>query len=294
MGRRAKPLQEQVALLRKRGMIIAEPEKARQILLEIGWYRMSFYWFPFETRYPDRMNPTHQFRQGTRFEDALLLYAFDFNLRNVLMRPLERIETAFRTYIIYHVSSRYPDCPEWFADAKVVSSAHARQFDHSIYQMLRRTQPELELHHRRFPRDRFAPAWKTLEFMTFGAMINLFNSLNSNSLRLDVARHFGIHNLEVFGSYLEVIRDLRNLCAHGNILFSYRPDSIPRGPALGGKMTPTRNLRGAMSVVEYFLSVISARLDKEFKNQIHALIDEFSRSPGAAKVLHHISGFRLR
>ncbi len=269
-------------------MIIAEPEKARQILLEIGWYRMSFYWFPFETRYPDRMNPTHQFRPGTTFEDALHLYAFDFNLRHALLKPLERIETAFRTYLIYHVSSRYPDRPEWFADPKVVSASQARSFDRSIYSVLRRTQPEIDLHHRRFPRDRYAPAWKTLEFMTFGALLNLYESLNSDSLRLDVARHFGVHNPEVFNNYIDIVRDLRNYCAHGNILYSFKPAKIMRGPANGGKSELPKNLRGALMVVDHFLGVISERLQEEFASETAQLIEEFSRSKGTRRVLSRI------
>lgn len=288
MGRKAKPLQEQVALLEKRGMIIAEPEKARRILLEIGWYRMSFYWFPFETRYPDRFNPVHEFRRGTRFEDALSLYAFDFNLRNTLLKPLERIETAFRTFMIYIVSTRYPDRPEWFADPKVVSDVHARHFERSVYSVLRRTQPEIELHHRRFPRDRFAPAWKTLEFMTLGAMWNLFESINSDSLKLDIARHFGVHRLEVFCNYMEIVRAVRNLCAHGNILFSYHPPKILRGPAMDGKAEPPRNLKGALAVVDHFLGVISERLQIELRMDLKALIEQFSRSPGSAKILSSI------
>lgn len=290
MGRKAKPLQEQVRLLEKRGMIIAEPEKARRILLEIGWYRMSFYWFPFETRYPDRMNPLHEFRPGTCFEDALLLYAFDFNLRHTLMRPLERIETAFRTYLIYSISSRYPDNPEWFADPRIVGPVHARQFERTIYNTLRRTQPEIELHHRRFPRDKFAPAWKTLEFMTFGAICTLFYDLKSDSIRQETASHFGIHNPEVLCNYLEVIRILRNLCAHGNMLFSWRPPHIMRGPAMGGKIDPPRNLKGALAVVSHFLGVISPRLQRETENKVKELITEFSKSPGSARILESVFG----
>lgn len=223
MGRRAKPLQDQVALLQKRGMLVHNPEKARQILLEIGWYRMSFYWFPFERRYPDVMNPTHEFRPQTTFEDALMLYAFDFNLRNALLKPLERIETAFRTFIIYHVSTRYPESPAWFADQHVVGKTQAQSFERVIYNPLKRNNPEIMLHHRRFPRDKFAPAWKTLEFMTLGTMCNLYESLANHNIKHDIARHFGVDSESIFENYMEVIRGLRNICAHGNVLYSYRP-----------------------------------------------------------------------
>lgn len=290
MGRKAKPLQEQVRLLQRRGMIVSDPEKARRLLLEIGWYRLSFYWFPFETSYPDRLNPNHQFKQGTLFRDALLLYAFDFNLRNTLIKPLERIETAFRTYLIYAVSTRYPDSPEWPADPRVVSPAHARHFERSVYIPLRRNNPEIQLHHRRFPKDKFAPAWKTLEFMTFGSLMTLYESLNSDSLKMDIARHFGVFDMEVFVNYMGIILSLRNLCAHGNILYSFRPEHILPGPAMKGSIS--RNLRGALIIVEFFLSQISQRLLKETRMLLRQLVAEFSASPGSADVLRRISGFR--
>ncbi|MDE6812004.1 MAG: Abi family protein [Muribaculaceae bacterium] len=298
MGRKAKPLQQQIDKLRQRGMRIDDPEKAGHILLEVGWYRMSFYWFPFETRYPDRMNPYHEFRRGTSFEDALMLYAFDFNLRNTLLKPLERIETAFRTYVIYTVSSRYPNIPEWFADPRVVTPVHARQFERAVYAPMRKMNPEIILHHRRFPHDRFAPAWKTLEFLTFGAIFNLYESLLSDSLKLDIARHFGIHSLDTFLSYMEIIRALRNLCAHGNVLYSYRPAAVrvnEISEVSHNSHTPQlpRNLAGAMKVVEHFLGIISNRLLKEFRHNLKDIVATFATQPGTAKVLRHTSGFSL-
>ncbi len=294
MGRRAKPLQDQVALLQKRGMLVHNPEKARQILLEIGWYRMSFYWFPFERRYPDVMNPTHEFRPQTTFEDALMLYAFDFNLRNALLKPLERIETAFRTFIIYHVSTRYPESPAWFADQHVVGKTQAQSFERVIYNPLKRNNPEIMLHHRRFPRDKFAPAWKTLEFMTLGTMCNLYESLANHNIKHDIARHFGVDSESIFENYMEVIRGLRNICAHGNVLYSYRPPKIRCSTQLKGAPSIPGNLRGGLHVVEFFLEVISQRLLKEFKEELADLVHTFSAAPGARRVLHEISGLHAR
>lgn len=293
MGRKAKPLQEQVDLLIKRGMRFDEPERARQFLLEIGWYRMSLYWFPFETRYPDERSVEHRFREGTDFRDALLLYAFDFNLRNKLLKPLERIETAFRTFLIYQVSTRYPDSPTWFADTRVVTPAHARAFERTVYQPMRRQNPHIQLHHRRFPADRFAPAWKTLEFVTLGTICNLYSSLTSQHLRQEIARHFGVAQEDVFADYMGVIRGLRNNCAHGNVLYDFRPGEIPLGPALNGTHAPRSNLAGAISVVEHFLKVISERLLQEFRKDLSDLLHEFAVSRGTRHVLGDIAGFKL-
>ena len=38
---------EQIRLLRQRGMIIDNEDKAKEVLLDVGYYRLGFYWFPF-------------------------------------------------------------------------------------------------------------------------------------------------------------------------------------------------------------------------------------------------------
>lgn len=294
MGRRAKPIQQQINLLRSRGMIIKDEAKARDIILEIGWYRLSLYWFPFERRFPDVFAEQHQFIEGTRFEDALMLYAFDFNLRNMLMRMLERFETAFRTFVIYHVSTRHPESPHWFVDTNVVSKQHAANFEKAIYLPLRKLNEDIILHHRRFPRDKFAPAWKTLEFVTFGAVCNLYSSLLSHQLRSEISRHFGIENPQTFDNYLEAMRALRNSCAHGNVMYAFHaPVELHRKPA-EIKHGNTHNLESSLRVLHYLLRQISARLAKELKNEIDSLLKKFVASPKIHHVLHHIAGFDIK
>lgn len=295
MGRKAKPLQAQIELLRKRGMIIENAERARNLLIEIGFYRMSFYWFPFETRYPDRLDPHHEFLPGTTFNDALMLYAFDFNLRNALLKPLERIETSFRTFLIYAVSTTYPDSPCWFTDRHIVGDAQAKNFERTIYMPLKRNNVEILLHHRRFPHDKFAPAWKTIEFMTLGSVCNIYSSLTNHNLKHTIATHFGVFQESVFENYLEIIKSLRNICAHGNVLYSYRPQSIRRNNRdHDNTQNNPSNLRGALNIIEDFLEVISPRLHKEFRRELNAIVKEFSTSPGTLQVLKKISGLHPR
>ncbi len=107
MGRKAVTLDEQVSLLRSRNMTISDELKAKEILFDVGYFRMGFYWFPFEQTYPDKHHRDHLFKEGTNFDDAVKLYYFDFNLRNILLKPLSRIEIAFRTKVVYIISNHY-------------------------------------------------------------------------------------------------------------------------------------------------------------------------------------------
>lgn len=48
----ATTIQEQIETLRERGMSIDDEGKAIENLSDIGYYRLGFYWFPFEKTYP--------------------------------------------------------------------------------------------------------------------------------------------------------------------------------------------------------------------------------------------------
>ena len=61
-----------------------------EILLDIGYYRLGFYWNPFE------INKKHEFINGTNFSDVLHLYYLDVDLRNLLLKYIKRIEINFR------------------------------------------------------------------------------------------------------------------------------------------------------------------------------------------------------
>ncbi len=90
-------LDEQIALLKNRGLIIENPQRLRQYLRFIGYYRLSGYfrrscvgYFQIEG------DPLHRFQLNTTFDQTLRCYIFDRKLRLMIMDAVERIEVAFR------------------------------------------------------------------------------------------------------------------------------------------------------------------------------------------------------
>lgn len=51
-------IEEQITKLVERGMVIEDIEKAKENLLDIGYFRLGFYWFPFEKSYPRKQKET--------------------------------------------------------------------------------------------------------------------------------------------------------------------------------------------------------------------------------------------
>lgn len=274
MQKRATTIEEQLNLLESRGLNIHDRAKAGENLLDIGYYRLGFYLFPLEETYPSLTDRTHQYIKGASFEDAINLYYFDFDLRIILTRYLNRIEVALRTALIYHLSNKYKDNPIWFVSPSIVERNYAADFGKVIYTPDFRRNPVIARHHQRHPNDRFAPAWKTLEFMTFGSILKLYESLRTKSDKIEIAKTFGIRQVVTFENYMHTIRSLRNACAHGQLLYGLKLSRrIRRGPARYIEKN-SANISGALDVVEYIMGKISQNRVLEMRESILALSDK--------------------
>lgn len=274
MTKLATTIDKQLDLLKSRGLTIINENKAREILLDIGYYRLGFYLFPFEKTYPNLRNRTHEYIGGAAFEDAVNLYYFDFDLRLMLMRFLNRIEIAFRTTLIYNLSNKYDSNPIWFVSPGIVNRSYAREFENKIYTSDFKRNPIIHRHHLKNPNDRFAPAWKTLEFMTFGAVLKLYEQLKEPKDKIFVANKFGIRQVVTFESYMHTVRQVRNVCAHGLLLYDLcLTRRINRGPA---HQTPQEsgNIIGALRVIKYIMEQISTNRAAELSASIKSLYDK--------------------
>lgn len=285
MGNKATTISEQIELLKERGMIIENPVKAEEVLLDIGYYRLGFYWFPFEISYPKKLRRLHLFKEGTNFDHIVKLYYFDYNLRNILLKFIYRIEVNFRTFLTYSLSNEHKDSPTWFVDPSVVLSSYIQSFDGEVYNKMRKN-PILRHHHQTHINDKYAPAWKTIEFMTLGEVIYLYQAIRSVNSKRSVAKHFGLNNTKTFDSYISVIRVVRNHCAHGNILYDIAlPRSIRRGPANIANSQDYQSLSGVLRVIHYMIGCVSKNRQEDFKRKLIALFSKYDEVSAVSSII---------
>lgn len=285
MTKLSSTIDEQLTLLKTRGLIVEDERKAREILLDIGYYRLGFYLFPFEKSYPRLFNRTHEYISGATFEDAVNLYYFDFDLRLLLQRYLNRIEIAFRTSLIYHLSNKYKSNPIWFVTAGIVNRSYATEFCNKVYTSDFKRNPIIRRHHQRNPNDRYAPAWKTLEFMTFGAVLKLYEELKERDDKMFIAHEFGIRQVVTFENYMHTIRQVRNVCAHGLLLYDVcLSQAIRRGPASNNPEERT-NIMGALRVIKYVMGQVSENRAADMCKGVRHLYEELCTASPNLKVL---------
>lgn len=291
MEKLATNVDEQIAKLESRGMTICDKDKAKECLLDIGYFRLGFYWFPFEESYPRKMNRDHKFKEGTNFDYAIRLYYFDYNLRNIFLKYINRIEINFRTKLIYHASNRYKQDPFWYQNSKYVNMAFL-EGDVMEKAMKDVSKEEIIIQDMKVHKRSISPAWKAMEFFSFGTAISLYDNLKEGPLKCEISNLYGMSSPNNFLSYIDTVRKLRNYCAHGKVLFDKNlPEAISNGP-LGYLGNSKTQLFGAYRVLEYLLGQVSQNRAEDMKQEIKAL---FNKMPDdiVKQIILQNSGFQL-
>ena len=266
MGNVATTIEEQIQILTERGLIISNNEKAKEILLDIGYYRLGFYWFYFQDPV------THNFEEDVLLEDIIDLYYFDFDIKMLLLRYIYRIEVHFRTQLVYYVSNHYKNNNTWFSDPKIVNNEILQEFN-SIYYKLRTNNNILIKHHSKYPGE-FAPAWKVFEFLTFGQIFKFYTNLKNTELKKQIAGIYGFRDIALLNNYLISLVNIRNICSHNGVLFDFnQPKGIMRIPNLKYRFKTgnTTNLNASIRLLLFMLSKVSVNrannLEEDLKKE---------------------------
>ena len=102
-------VEEQLQLLKDRGLTIRDDERTAVLLEVVSLFRLS----PYMRHFQHAGNPDHRFLEGARLADIVTLYLFDRELRNLVMDALERVEVAVRACIGNTMAIRYDDA-HWY------------------------------------------------------------------------------------------------------------------------------------------------------------------------------------
>ena len=131
-----KTVPEQIEHLKELGLIISDDAKAFEILSDIGFYRLGFYMFPFEKKYPAKVGRDHVVKEGISLDTVLRLYYFDFELRLMLLKYISRIEVHLRTTIVNYMSAKHHNKDTWFVDDAIVSANRLADLERELRQLI--------------------------------------------------------------------------------------------------------------------------------------------------------------
>lgn len=217
-----KTIEEQIAILEDRGLIIDDEESAKKFLANLNYYRLSAYTLT--------LRKDDQFYENVHFSDVMQIYNFDMELRAVLMYLLESIEVSMRTYIGYFHGKTYGALGYYNASSFEDEERFNKFTDDYKNAIMEYGDKEVFVQHHNDVYDGKFPIWVLVELLTLGTLSRLFKNLPKD-IRNEICKsHYGKINDEYIGNWLQGCTILRNICAHrGRIYNRQIPFSIRLG-----------------------------------------------------------------
>jgi len=212
MGKVAKSLPEQLALLKSRGLTIADEPFATHCLAHLNYYRLSAYRFPFTV--PGNRD---QFQPGTTFQQIWDLYHFDRTLRRLILEGCKRVEISARSRFAFEIGHQLG--PLGYLENRHFSDhlIHAKTLT-KLHSEMERSKEVFIKHHRDTLKMPWPPAWVIVEVASFGAVSNLLGQVQPPALRQSIADTYHLDE-KTFCSLFHHLSIMRNTAAHHSRLW---------------------------------------------------------------------------
>ena len=221
-----KTIDEQIDILRDKGLTISNDDKTKDILLRenyffINGYRHLLFKGPKENIFID----------GSSFDELYALFCFDRNIRNVMFKYLLIVENNLKSIFSYHLSGKYGYKEKEYLKMSnfVTDISKRRQVADVINKMKRQIKTNAKQHTATLhylTNYGYIPMWILVKVLSFGLISELFMILKPEDQK-EIAKYYKMdaYDMTVF---LPIMSNYRNLCAHEDMLYTYRTQrSIP-------------------------------------------------------------------
>lgn len=211
-----KSFDDQIKLLRDRGLIINNEEEAKFMLSNVNYYRFTAYLLTFKSE-------GDNYKKGTTFELISEIYKFDRELRGLLTALLGNIEISFRTYIAYTLAMNH-GASGYLNKNNFIDSSFHNGFLLSLEKEKGNNSNKLFIKHHNEKYNGQLPIWVATEIMTFGMLSKLYANLlpgDKSYIKNNLCRV----NPKLVDTWLQSLTHIRNQCAHyGRIYNTLFPD----------------------------------------------------------------------
>ena len=221
-----KNLQEQVDILKERGLVIKDEEAVKKILLKENYFFINGYRHMFI-----KQKGSDTFIDGTTFDELYATFNFDRRIRNIFFKNLLIVENNIKSIISYQLSKKYGYREKDYLNVDNFNQdpLRRRQVNDVISKMKRQIRVNGEKHTATMHyinKYGYIPMWILVKVLSFGIVSELYAILKYEDQK-DIADIYGI-DPQTLILFLSIVANFRNLCAHEEILYDYRTQkSIP-------------------------------------------------------------------
>ena len=217
MKKEFKNLNEQIEILKQKGLIINNPEYAKDVLFRENYFFLNGYRLLFMKSNVDR-----RYVDGATFEELYSMFLFDRELRNILFKNILIIENNIKSIISYQLSLKYGYREKEYLVPKNFTSN--KEKSKQVIDILKKMKRQINFNASQHSATShyinnygYIPLWVLVKVLSFGIVGELYSILKKED-QMGIAE---IYNLDVdtLANYLTILSNYRNLCAHEDIVF---------------------------------------------------------------------------
>lgn len=219
-----KTLDEQLEILKGKGLIIDDIEYARNIILRENYFFLMGYRHLFY-----KSDGSKTFRENTNFRELYALFTFDRQLRNIIFKNVLIIENNCKSIFSYVLSHKYGYKENDYLRPQNYVQSHDRQ--KQVNDLLRKMKRQIRINGGQHDATKhyinnygYIPLWVVVKVLSFGITSELYTIMKDVDQR-DIAREFHV-DPENLLTFLPILSNYRNLCAHEDILFEHHTQKV--------------------------------------------------------------------
>lgn len=287
MQKSFKTIDEQIQILRDKGLVIEDEDSVKDVLLRENYFFISGYRHLFMQGIKSK-----QFKTNTNFRELYAMFNFDRQLRNIIFKNLLILENNLKSIFSYQLSKNYG-----FKEKDYLRPSNFNtnpEKSRQVNDLLRKIKRQIRVNGGQHSATThyiynygYIPLWVVVKVLSFGIVCELYSIMKSKDQE-EIAE---VYNLRVSDllSFLPILANYRNLCAHEDILYDNRTaatietnkyHTMLELPMLDDEYTSGKNDLFALILIMKFMLA-----DEEFRLLIKEIDYEKSVLAGKLKVI---------
>lgn len=233
-----KTIDEQINILKNRGMIFENDEFAKEKLLESNYYNIINGYKKLFVHIDEE--GIEKFKENAKFEELYYLFEFDRSIRNVYLENILKIENKLKTLVAYYFSEEYGhdnylkldnfDTLKDYCKDELSIEKRIKSIQYLISSIQKEIADSIKkdyINHY-IMKYGYVPLWVLVNAVSLGTLAKFYEYMKQ-PLRVKIAKHLGIKESELC-IYIKLLAFWRNLCAHDERLYdskSYKRITLP-------------------------------------------------------------------
>ena len=224
MQKTFKTIDEQVQILRDKGLVIDDELYVKDVLLRENYFFVNGYRHLFLVDSKSR-----NFKSGTTFKELYSLFEFDRQLRNIIFKNMLIIENNLKSVISYQLSKNYGYKEKNYL--KVSNFDTRSEKVRQVNDLIRKIKRQIRINGGQHSATThyiynygYIPLWVAIKVLSFGIVCELYAIMKKRDQE-EVAKIFGL-SVDDLIVFLPILANYRNLCAHEDMLYDHRTASM--------------------------------------------------------------------